>query len=393
MGKAKGGRELKIGIIGYGGRVSGMARQMRAADPGFKIAAIADPRMDEIRAREGEKLAGCAFFKNADAMLASGKLDGVMIGTRCHLHSAMACKVAPLNVPLFLEKPVGINYRDLRNLKKAFKSVTAPVVVSFPLRVSPIVIKIKEIIRSGRLGRVDHVIAVNDVPYGEVYFAGWYRNYHEVGGLFLQKATHDLDYITFLLGEDPKRVCAMKTQRVWGGRKPHGLMCKNCGEKRTCPESPFNPRGILTARERKVWREHRRCLFSREIRNEDSGNCLVEYESGVQVSYTQNFFARHKAARRGARLFCYKGTIEFDWYENRLRIFRHDRPEIEDVKLPGGASHFGGDDELVKDFLAVLRRRKPSRTPLSAGIMSALLCLKARESAEKGTFCAIKLPG
>ena len=57
----------------------------------------------------------------------------------------------------------------------------------------------------------------------------------------------------------------------------------------------------------------------------------------------------------------------------------------------GGEAHFGGDTELCKDFLAVMRDGAPSRTPLSAGITSALTCLMARESSETGTFREVKL--
>ena len=39
---------------------------------------------------------------------------------------------------------------------------------------------------------------------------------------------------------------------------------------------------------------------------------IVRYESGMHAVYSQNFFARKKAARRGARLYGYLGTLEYD---------------------------------------------------------------------------------
>ncbi len=384
-------KTIRIAVIGYGSRVSGMVREMGKMDPEFRIAAIADPRAAEIRDQRRRELRQAVFYEDADEMLGADRYDGVMIGTRCNLHSRMACKVAPCDVPLFLEKPVGITYSDLRNLTKSFRNVTAPVVVSFPLRVSPIVDRVRGILASGRFGSVNHVVAFNDVPYGEVYYAGWYRNYDETGGLFLQKATHDLDYLTHILGSRPKRVCAMKTRRIYGGSKPFGLMCKDCRERKKCSESPFNSRSLLTPGGRKAWAPYRYCVFAKGIRHEDAGNCIVEYENGVQVSYTQNFYARRKAARRGARFHAHFGTIEFDWYTNKILLMPHDRDELEAIDMAGGAAHFGGDAVLCRDFLAAVRERKPSRAPLEAGILSALTCLKARESAETGRFREIKL--
>ncbi|MFQ8832885.1 MAG: Gfo/Idh/MocA family oxidoreductase [Ruthenibacterium lactatiformans] len=76
-------------------------------------------------------------------------------------------------------------------------------VVSFPLRLSSITLEMKRIVDSGVLGRLTMVQAVNNVPYGSVYYHSWYRDPAETGGLFLQKATHDIDYIHFSQASAP----------------------------------------------------------------------------------------------------------------------------------------------------------------------------------------------
>ncbi|MEK7767596.1 MAG: Gfo/Idh/MocA family oxidoreductase, partial [bacterium] len=281
-------KPLRLAIIGCGKRVSGMARNLARLDRACTVTAVADPRCDELRAAGDALLKGAVFFKTADEMLASETFDGVMIGTRCSLHTEMARKVAPTGIPLFLEKPVSTTFDQVKALAAAAPTFTAPVVVSFPLRVSPIVTRVKKIVAAATLGTVEHVVAFNDVPYGEGYYAGWYRDYAEAGGLFLQKATHDFDYISHILEQPPKWVCAMKSQRVFGrcADKPFELYCKDCGEKGTCTESPFNPKGMLTPSGRKAWKNWRKCLYSAAIRNEDSGNAILEYANGVQASYT-----------------------------------------------------------------------------------------------------------
>lgn len=383
---------LRVGIIGYGRRIAHMAKEMGVYHIPYVIAAVADPRAAEIQAQGDPFLASARFYLDADSMLAQEELDGVMIGTRCYLHTEMACRVAPYKLPLFLEKPVAITFEQLKTLSTTFADYPAPVVVSFPLRLTPIVQTVKEMLQADLIGTVEHVVAVNDVPYGDVYYRRWYRNYDEVGGLWLQKATHDFDYVNYLLGQTPKWVAAMDAQRIYGGEKPFDLHCTACPDWETCPESPFNLFYQRFQGDEVEEDSESMCLFAKGIRNQDSGNCLIEYENGVQLSYTQNFFARFRAARRGARLYGYRGTIDFDWYQNAIRLYKHQSPVVETIDFTGEMPHFGGDRELCLDFLRAMRDGAPSRSPLSAGIVSALTCLWARESARTRRFCQVVMP-
>jgi predicted dehydrogenase len=389
---------LKVGIIGYGGRISHMAKAMGEFGIPYRVTAIVDPRAEELRQSGDPFLSDVVYYDTPEAMLEQAKLDGVMIGTRCYLHTEMACRVAPYKLPLFLEKPVAITFDQVKRLDTAFQGYPAPTVVSFPLRLSPLAQMTKQIIDSGSIGTVEQVVAVNDVPYGDCYFFYWYRNYEQVGGLFLQKATHDLDYIHYLIGQQPKQLCAMKAQSVYGSAgsvhkpMPFEQTCKGCAEWETCPESPFNLHYQRFEGDKVDVDSKRMCLFSEGIKNEDISSVIIEYQDGCQASYTQNVFARQKAARRGARFYGYKGTVDFDWYENVIRLYKHQSPVVETIQPTGGMSHFGGDRELCLDFLRAMRDGTPSRSPISEGILSALTCLWARESAETRRFCDVVMP-
>ena len=386
---------LKIGVIGYGSRLRGLVQPdtLGVFDIPYRVAAVADPRHAEI-ARGGDAcLQGCQFFDNADALLAQADLDGIMIGTRDYLHTEMACKVAARKLPLFLEKPVAITFEQARQLARTFADYQPPVVVSFPLRLSSIAQNVRELIAEGAIGTVEHVVAWNDVPYGHGYNRMWYRNYDEAGGMWITKATHDLDVVNYLVGQRPASICAMSSRRVFQGDKPADLHCRDCLELKTCPESTFNLfYQTIEAGDARP-REHDCCVFSAGLRNEDVGNCIVEYDNGVQATYTQNFFVRHKAGRRGARLYGHKGTIHFDWYENVIRVYSHRLPTVTTVDFSASTlGHFGGDRELLYDFLLAMTEGRPSRSPLAAGIVSAVTCLCARESCATRTFCKVELP-
>ncbi|SDX82657.1 Gfo/Idh/MocA family protein [Paenibacillus sp. CF384] len=369
----------RIGIIGYGLRVSGLFGKLDEQETGCQLVAIADPRAQELAAHMGEGANNLARYEDADDMLNNAGLDGVVIGTRCNLHTEMALKVLKRSLPLFLEKPVATTFEDLYRLKKGYEASDSQVVVSFPLRNTPLVKLAKAIIDSGQIGTVEHVQAVNNVPYGGVYYHSWYRDESITGGLFLQKATHDFDYINYLLGASPIAIAAMKSKQIFKGDKPAGLMCRDCDEKHTCEESTLKQAN----KDRGSY-----CSFAEDTGNEDSGSALIRYESGMHVNYSQNFFARRGAQRRGARLLGYKGTLEFDWYTGELKVYMHHEARVETHQFDLNAmdGHGGGDGMLLSNFFQIVNGAERSFTSLDDGLLSALLCLKANESANTNTF-------
>jgi len=251
-------------------------------------------------------------------------------------------------------------------------------VVSFPLRLTTIVLLAKEIIDSGKIGTVEHVQAINNVPYGSVYFQSWYRDERETGGLFLQKATHDFDYINSLLGARPVQISAMTSKQIFKGSRPAGLKCGDCGDNRTCPDS-----SLFKNADSQSWDS---CCYAEDTGNEDSGSSLIRYESGMHVSYSQNFFVRRGAGSRGARLMGYKGTLDFDFYTGKVNVVMHHTPRVETYDISGGEGHFGGDTALAQNFIDIMQKGADSLSTLDDGLMSALMCLKAKESAETGMF-------
>ena len=387
---------IRLGVLGHGGRISGVVKScLRGVEPDIRVVGIVDP--DEKGARS--RLAECdqqdvVFYKNLKSMVKAAKLDALAVGTRCNLHAPYAIQAAEYDLPLYLEKPVAINMRQARGLERAFEKSKCPVVVSFPLRVSPLCMITRQYIEEDRIGRPDHIMATNYVPYGTVYWEAEYRNFEITQGLFLQKATHDLDYMMYLMGEPIVRVAAMMTTgKIFDGKRRRGLVCSKCDEVETCLESPQNRR-----RNFGHGADHA-CIFGRDCgkgtteRNEESSSCVVEFASGAHGIYTQVFYSRRDAGQRGAKISGYMGTLDFDWYRNDLKYIRHHRPFSDTIVPSGGASHFGGDAELAHDFVGLIRGKGTSRTTVRHGIQSVYACLAAKESAEKGRYVKVRQVG
>lgn len=382
---------IKLGVIGYGERGRHMAQLMCCQPVKARITAIADPRAETIRREmreEGKEAEGIVFYESADEMLAQEPLDGVIVSTRCSLHASMALKVIARGLPLFLEKPIATNMADVLALRAADPR---KVVVSFPLRTSLLGRLAKEIIDSGKLGTVEHVQAWCNVNYSNVYFQTWYRDETETQGLFLQKATHDFDFINFLLqGNRPSAICAMTSKQVFKGTHPAGLKCMDCAERTTCFESPYH-----TSRSAPLPLDmpaKEMCAFAVDTGNEDSGSAIIQYASGLHASYSQNFFTRRTAATRGARFIGYHGTMEFDWFTSKLKVISHHSGHLETHELDDSLAHGGGDEVLARNFIDVIRGEKEAVSTLDDGLLSVLMCLKAKESAKTRTFQSVEFP-
>ena len=377
---------LNIGVIGYGNRINDVINCLMKSGE-VRVAAVADEYLDDGK-RAFVKKNGhtdAVFYNDARQMLDNERLDGVCIGTRCSSHTRYMLLCAEYGLPTFLEKPVCTTYEDLA-LLKGISGMDSKVVVSFPLRYSSVIGFVKEIIDRDEIGKVQHVEAVNNVPYARGYYHKWYRDEKETGGLFLQKATHDLDYINYLVGDrTPVGVVAMESKQIFKGNKPAGMLCADCKEADVCPESPQN---VKSYGDGYVIGPY--CCFAEDTGNHDSGSVLVMYNDGMHVSYTQNFIVRQSAGRRGAILSGYNGTVEFDMYTGDVKVFHHTENTVDRYNCSSVGSHHGGDDILASNFIGVMKGSEVSHSTLGDGILSAELCLAATISAKEKRFVDIE---
>lgn len=361
---------MKLAIIGLGRRMNGFVQQLRKIAPEIRIVGIVDENPENAKKHlteeERRKIKLC---QSVDELVAQCQPDALAIGTRCDSHTRYAIDAARYPLPLFLEKPVSNSMEQAVALERAFASSRCPVLVSFPLRVSTLCEQTKKRLDRDVIGRLEHVLAVNYVAYGNVYFDTWHRDYSVTQGLFLQKGTHDLDYLAYLVGAPVTRVAAMAS---WG------RVYRDSKTKTAHPD----PNSIYLDQ----------IGTPAEGMNEDSSSALLEFANGVKGVYTQVFFSRN-LPRRGVSLSGMKGNISYDWYDNQIITTHHTEPFKEVLSQQGDDNHFGGDTELAKNFIAMIRENAPSRAPISTGLESVYACLAAKESAQTGQFVAVRQLG
>ena len=97
---------------------------------------------------------GCKAYPNIDDMLAADDIDVISIATRSPDHVAHAIKALESGKYVFAEKPIGINYAEVLELKAASEKHPGKLMCRQNRRFEAAFQHISEIIASGKLGEI-----------------------------------------------------------------------------------------------------------------------------------------------------------------------------------------------------------------------------------------------
>jgi predicted dehydrogenase len=141
---------------------------------------------------------------------AQGAPDTAFINTphKFHLENARDCLRADMDV--LLEKPMVINASEARRLIKIRDKSRKLLVVAFPGSLSPAVKKAKQMIESGKLGKVTSVSAYVHQHWKAGTTGQWRQNPEISGGGFLfDTGSHMVNTVVDLIDQDVVQVCAL----------------------------------------------------------------------------------------------------------------------------------------------------------------------------------------
>jgi len=145
------------------------------------------------------------WYDDADALINDPDVDAVYIATPPGSHKEYTLKAAKAGKPVYVEKPMALNWAECNDMIVACKASRVPLYVAYYRRAQPRFIKIKELLKSKIIGDIRFVSttqyqkAREDVMNPENL--PW-RVQPELsgGGLFFDLASHTLDMLDFLLG-------------------------------------------------------------------------------------------------------------------------------------------------------------------------------------------------
>jgi predicted dehydrogenase len=172
-------------------------------------------------ARYGVDVAGARFTKRYRDLLESEAVDIVSIATPNHLHAAQAVAAARAGKHFVLEKPTGLDTRELAALRDAVRKARVRTIVSFELHYNPYLRFVHWLRASGRLGRI-RFARVQYLSRVTESYAGWrwVRTRKSGRSHLLAAGCHAVDALRWCSGLEARSVSALHTRFTRGYQWP-----------------------------------------------------------------------------------------------------------------------------------------------------------------------------
>jgi predicted dehydrogenase len=145
------------------------------------------------------------WYDNAADLINDAEVDAVYIATPPSSHKEYTLMTAAAGKPVYVEKPMALNFEECEQMIAACATGGVSLFVAYYRRALPRFLKIKELIDSGAIGKVRFVnitfyqpMSPND---GDPVKQGWRVDpVIAGGGLFVDLASHSLDFLDYVLG-------------------------------------------------------------------------------------------------------------------------------------------------------------------------------------------------
>lgn len=194
---------VKWGMIGCGN-----VTEIKSG-PAFQL--INNSKLVAVMCRGAEKSSHYAkthnipkWYTSADELIDDKEVNAVYIATPPSSHAELAIKALKSRKPVYVEKPMALNYDQCQEMIKYSEQYQTPLFVAYYRRALPGFLKIKSLIESGSIGKVLLVnISLFKSPTKDELERNLpWRVIPEIagGGHFIDLASHQLDYLDFLFG-------------------------------------------------------------------------------------------------------------------------------------------------------------------------------------------------
>lgn len=187
---------LRMGIIGLGYWGPNLVRNFNAAE-GATVRMCCD--LDDRRFRKlAPHYSRAEFTTSAEQVLKSAEIDAVAIATPVHAHYSLAKQALEAGKHVLVEKPLTMRVDHAEELVALAEQKGLVLQVDHVFVYNPAVIKMKEIVDSGKLGKL---LFIDSVRINLGLFQ------HDVNVVW-DLAPHDLSIVDFLLGRLPRSLSA-----------------------------------------------------------------------------------------------------------------------------------------------------------------------------------------
>jgi len=414
-------KQIKVIVVGAGGRGRSYAKIMRSMPEKFQVVAVADPIAERRQfMQELWGLEDSACYPSWEALLAQPKMaDLAVIATMDDMHREPALAAIEKGYQLLLEKPVAQTPEECAEIALAARKKGVNVLVCHVLRYNYYFKTLKKLLMDGVVGEIisiDHVEAVGNVHQSHSYVRGNWRSEKQTTPMLLAKSCHDIDMLQWLLQKPCRRVQSFGSlTHFTAANAPEGAP-ERCTDG--CPvaaECPYNAVTVYHDTKKRIYFRNA-CAkgiakgenatdeeIMEAIRTGSYGRCVyrcdndvvdhqivnMEFEGGTTVAFTMNAFNR---GGRQTRIYGTKGEIYKNMNDDSFTLYTF--ADLQQTVIPftkreesiaGG--HGGGDEGIVIELYDYLTGNYTgfSAADINISVKNHLVTFAAEESRRTGT--------
>lgn len=395
-------------VLGAGGRGSIYGAYALNHPQDIEIIAVAEPH-PERRARFStlHDIAPSHQFNSWEDVMRAGKVADVVINCtmdRMHMESTLAALNTGYDV--LLEKPMSPILHENVRLVQVAEELGRHLQICHVLRYSPFWEALRDVVQSGKLGRIISVDHRENLVYWHMahsYVRGNWRNIADAGPMILAKCCHDFDILYWILRTPVAWLSSFGSLSHFRAENaPEGAPAyclDGCPAEETCKYyaprlyardtngMPWNAVALMPTVEARLEAlksgPYGRCVYHCDNDVVDHQAVTMELTDGTTV----NLLMQGQSDEEG-RTMRYDGThatlfgrFVKNRYQLTIRYHRTGEEEAIPIIVKDQSGHGGGDFGIIRSFINALHGQPDdSVTTARESLESHLLAFAAEEA-------------
>lgn len=205
---------IKIGVVGLG--MMGQHHARVYSELECELVGVADSNIENAR-EIGERYR-TRYYSDYTELIP--QVDAVSIAVPTTLHRQIAMDFIRQGVHCLVEKPIASNLEGAEEMIRGAEENHVKLMVGHIERFNPAVLRLKQIIDQGTLGKLMIISTRRVGP-----FASRIRDV----GIIIDSATHDIDIARYLTGKEPVVVFS-KAGKFHNEKEDHGIVILDFGD-------------------------------------------------------------------------------------------------------------------------------------------------------------------
>lgn len=186
---------IRIGLVGSGSMAQVYADRIKSLE-NATVTAVVSPNTAESFVTEYVPTASA--YSSLEGACAETDLDAAAILTPTHTHRELIADATDHGLDIICEKPLARTLADANAIAETVEQTDVTCMVAHATRFFPEYAKAKERVEDGDIGTPG--IVRTQRAFGFEGSRGWFSDHEKSGGVLLDLAIHDFDYLRWVFG-------------------------------------------------------------------------------------------------------------------------------------------------------------------------------------------------